>query len=139
MTRFLDLRTWRVGGPLAYRVAVCQGSSIGDYTGYDEAQFVRDVSGHHVLFVTHGFNVNRGDGIASLSNWGGLIRNQLPAGWLYIGIQRQLRVAQSGCAQHWAAPVPGLLETRPRHSSAHGRFRIAGNSITRTTSRFILR
>jgi len=86
MTRFLDLRTWPVGGPLALRVAVCQGTSIGDYTGYGEAQLKHDVSGQHVLLATHGFNVNREDGIASLSNWESLILNQLPAGWLYIGI-----------------------------------------------------
>jgi hypothetical protein len=86
MTRFLDVRTWPVGGPLALRVAVFQGTLIDDCTGYDEAQLNCDVSGQHVLLATHGFNVNREHGIASLSNWESLILNQLPAGWLYIGI-----------------------------------------------------
>lgn len=86
MTRFLDVRTWAVGGPLAHRVAVCQGSSIGDYGGYNEDQLRQEIAGQHLLVVTHGFNVNRKDGIACLSNWEKLILAQLPAGWLYIGI-----------------------------------------------------
>jgi len=86
MTRFLDVRTWRVGGPLSHRIAVCHGTSIHDYTGYDEALLKQEICGQHVLIVTHGFNVDRKDGIACLSNWEGLILQQLPPGWLYIGI-----------------------------------------------------
>ena len=86
MTRFLDMRTWPVGGPLSHRIAVCQGTSIDDYKGLDENQLRKDVSGQHVLIATHGFNVNRKDGIACLSVWEGLVIEQLPAGWLYIGV-----------------------------------------------------
>lgn len=86
MTRFLDVRTWPVGGPLSHRVAVNQGTSIDDYNGYDEAQLKRDVSGRHVLIATHGFNVNRKKGIADLANWESLILKQLPAGWIFLGI-----------------------------------------------------
>jgi len=86
MTRFLDVRTWPVGGPLAHRVAVSQGTTITDYKGYDEKALRRDVSGQHVLLVTHGFNTNRKDGIAHLANWESLILRQLPVGWVYIGI-----------------------------------------------------
>ncbi len=86
MTRFLDVRTWKVGGPLAHRVAVFHGTSIDDYTGYDEAQLTKDISGQNVLLVTHGFNVNRQDGIACLSNWESLILQQLPLNWIFIGI-----------------------------------------------------
>jgi hypothetical protein len=86
MTRFLDVRTWKVGGPLAHRVAVFEGTSIDDYTGYDETRLIQEISGQNVLLVTHGFNVNRQDGIACLSNWESLLLQLLPPGWLYIGI-----------------------------------------------------
>jgi pimeloyl-ACP methyl ester carboxylesterase len=42
------------------------------------------IRGQHVLIATHGFNVNRKDGIASLSNWEGLL--QLPMGSAFVGL-----------------------------------------------------
>jgi hypothetical protein len=83
MTRFLDLRTWPVGGPLALQVAVNQGTNIDDYTGLDGRTLAGDVANAHVLVATHGFNVNRKDGVACLSNWEGLL--QLPPGWVFVG------------------------------------------------------
>ena len=42
------------------------------------------ISGQHVLIATHGFNVNRENGIASLSNWGSLL--QLGSGAAFVGL-----------------------------------------------------
>ena len=84
MTRFLDVRLNSVGGPLAASVAVNQGINIGNYQSLDISQFSADINGRHVLIVSHGYNVNRQDGIACLSNWEGLL--QLPAPSVFVGI-----------------------------------------------------
>lgn len=84
MTRFLDVRLNSVGGPLAASVAVNQGTNIGNYLSLDISQFSADINGRHVLIVSHGYNVNRQDGIACLSNWEGLL--QLPAPSVFVGI-----------------------------------------------------
>jgi hypothetical protein len=84
MTRFLDCRMNPVGGELSTAVAVCQGTSIGDYTGLQLSDLLNDTQGQHVLIATHGFNVNRADGIACLSNWEGLL--QLPPGSVFVGL-----------------------------------------------------
>jgi hypothetical protein len=77
MTQFLDLapaagrrRTGDFGEPQ------CQGTSIGDYTGLPLGDLLSAIRGRHVLIASHGFNVNRADGIACLSNWESLL--QLP-------------------------------------------------------------
>ncbi len=69
MPRFLDVRLSSTGGDLAASVAINQGTAIGNYQSLDKAQLVRDIQGQNVLIATHGFNVNRADGIAHLSNW----------------------------------------------------------------------
>jgi hypothetical protein len=84
MTQFLDVRIQPVGGQLATQVAVCQGTSITNYTGILAGEFTSAIQGRHVLIATHGFNVNRENGIASLSNWGSLL--QLGPGSAFVGI-----------------------------------------------------
>lgn len=84
MTMFLDLRLQPVGGELSARVATCQGTGISDYTGLLMGDLLAFIRGRHVLVATHGFNVNRADGIASLSNWGSIL--QLPAASAFLGL-----------------------------------------------------
>jgi hypothetical protein len=69
MTQFLDVRLRPVGGTLSTTVAINQGTSINDYTGLAAADLVATIQGRHVLIGTHGFNVDRADGIANLSSW----------------------------------------------------------------------
>jgi hypothetical protein len=89
MTRFLDCRLSPVGGGLAARVAVCQGTSISNYTGLLLSELLDSIRGRHLLIATHGFNVDRADGIACLSNWESLLQLPQPhsafAGLLWPG------------------------------------------------------
>jgi hypothetical protein len=84
MTRFLDLRLNAVGGDLATSVATNQGTSIADYQSLNLDQFHSDIRGQHVLVGTHGFHVNRADGIACLSNWERLLQLVSPA--IFVGL-----------------------------------------------------
>jgi hypothetical protein len=84
MTQFLDLRLASVGGELAASVAVNQGTGIADYTGLPLSELLSSVRGRHVLIATHGFNVNRADGISCLSNWESLL--QLPRPSAFVGL-----------------------------------------------------
>jgi pimeloyl-ACP methyl ester carboxylesterase len=85
MTLFIDLRLQPVGGGLAASVGVKQGTTIGDYTGLNLNELLQVVQGRHLLIAAHGFNVNRADGIASLSNWGKLLQLPQP-GSAFIGL-----------------------------------------------------
>ena len=76
MTQFLDCRLSAVGGGLTASVSLCQGTSIGGYGGLSLKALSSAIEGRHVLVATHGFNVNRADGIDCLSNWESLL--QLP-------------------------------------------------------------
>jgi hypothetical protein len=84
MTHFLDCRMAAVGGELATSVGVNQGTSIGDYTGLLMGDLLGAIGSQHVLIATHGFNVNRADGIAGLSNFEKLL--QLPMGSAFVGL-----------------------------------------------------
>jgi len=84
MTQFLDCRLAAVGGELATAVALNQGTSINDYTGLLMGGLLSAIGSQHVLIGTHGFNVNRADGIAGLSNFERLL--QLPMGSAYVGL-----------------------------------------------------
>ena len=74
MTQFIDCRIQPVGGGLATTVSVCQGTNIGNYTGLNLGDLQKSIQGRHVLIATHGFNVNRSDGVACLSNWESLLQ-----------------------------------------------------------------
>ena len=84
MTRFLDVRLDPVGGNLAASVAVNQGTSISNYQSLDKRQLLTDIQGQNVLIGTHGYNVNRADGIRSLSNWEGLLQLDRPS--VFVGL-----------------------------------------------------
>jgi hypothetical protein len=85
MTVFLDLRLQPVGGGLAASVSVNQGTTIADYTGLNLSDLHESIQGRHVLIAAHGFNVNRADGIAHLSNWGRLLQLPQP-GSIFLGL-----------------------------------------------------
>jgi hypothetical protein len=76
MTQFIDLRLASVGGELASSAALHLGSCLQDYTSLPPSQLLASIRGRDVLIATHGFNVNRADGILYLSNWESLL--QLP-------------------------------------------------------------
>ena len=84
MTRFLDCRLAPVGGELSTMVAVNQGTSINDYSGLALSDLLGAIQGQNVLIGTHGFNVNRVDGIAHLSNWESLL--ELPPSSAFVGL-----------------------------------------------------
>lgn len=84
MTKFLDLRIQRVGGELAASVATCQGTGIDNYTGLLRNDLLAAIRGRDVLIATHGFNVNRADGIACLANWDSIL--QLPPASAFLGL-----------------------------------------------------
>lgn len=83
MTRFLDVRVSPGGGPLAKTVAINQWTSP-NYNGLPLDQLQSDIRGRHVLIATHGFNVNRQQGIDSLSNWESLL--QLVPSSIFVGL-----------------------------------------------------
>jgi hypothetical protein len=76
MTQFIDLRLQPVGGGLAATPTVHQGTSIANYAELPLSGLLDSIHGRDVLIAAHGFNVDRADGIACLSNWGSLL--QLP-------------------------------------------------------------
>src|SRR5712692_7024011 len=84
MTRFLDVRLSPVGGALAASVAINQGTNADNYQSLDKTQLLHDIQGRHVLIGTHGFNVDRARGIASLSNWEGLLQLAPPS--VFVGL-----------------------------------------------------
>jgi hypothetical protein len=84
MTRFLDVRLDPVGGNLATSVAINQGTSIGDYKGLGLTQLQKDIKGQHLLIGTHGYNVNRCEGIRHVSNWEGLVQLSSPS--IFVGL-----------------------------------------------------
>lgn len=78
MTYFLDLRAESYGGSPASDVTVKKGDQMTDV-----AELVDLARGRDVLLGTHGFNVDRDNGIASLTNW----ESKLQLGSaLFIGI-----------------------------------------------------
>ena len=84
MTWFLDVRLSSTGGNLAASVAVNQGTSLSNYQSLDLGLLVNGVRGKHVLIGAHGFNVDRADGIACLSNWEGLLQLAPPS--VFVGL-----------------------------------------------------
>lgn len=84
MTAFLDLRYAPVGGDLAAQVNINQGTSSADYMSLPLTALQAAIRGCHVLIATHGFNVNRADGIQSLNHWASLL--QLPKPSAFVGL-----------------------------------------------------
>jgi len=84
MTRFLDVRLDPVGGTLAASVAIQQGTNSNNYQSMDKTQLLSDIRGRNVLIATHGFHVDRANGIACLSNWEGLLDLAPPS--VFVGL-----------------------------------------------------
>lgn len=76
MTWYLDLRADNAGGNPA------RGED--DYIHFDAQELVSAIRGKYVLLVTHGFNVNRLEGIDSLSKWAGLLN--FDADSIFVGV-----------------------------------------------------
>ncbi|MBO9548075.1 alpha/beta hydrolase [Pseudomonas sp.] len=91
MTWFLDLRADGVGGTPAKQVMLRQG--MGYYPNLQE--FLLQIRGRDVLIGTHGFNVDRTDGVLALSDWEKLLDlgdNALFVGVLWPGDTRWIPV-----------------------------------------------
>jgi hypothetical protein len=84
VTFFVDLRQWPVGGSLAASPTV--------YDDRDDTKGLGDLlsacAGREVLFVTHGFNVDRAGGIEHLTTWHdalAILANGNPP-FIYVGV-----------------------------------------------------
>jgi len=84
MTQILDCRLWPVGGELAKTFAVYQTPPPAQDPGDPLQALKKYIQGQHVLIATHGFNVNRANGIADLSNWETLL--QPPQSSAFVGL-----------------------------------------------------
>ena len=79
MTWFLDLRALPVGGEPATEVITKLDTAVVDIS-----RLANEARGKHVLFGTHGFNVDRQQGNDSLSGWETWLT--LPLGSLFVGV-----------------------------------------------------
>jgi Alpha/beta hydrolase of unknown function (DUF900) len=79
MTWFLDLRALPVGGEPATEATARQGADP-----VAMASLAAAAQGRHLLFATHGFNVDRQAGIDSLTGWETWLT--LPPGALFVGV-----------------------------------------------------
>jgi hypothetical protein len=84
MAVFLDLRLQSVGGGLATSVSFFAGTSLNDYGTILRSDVLNAIQGRNVLIGTHGFNVDRANGIKCLSTWGSLL--QLTAQDVFLGL-----------------------------------------------------
>jgi hypothetical protein len=73
MTTFLDVRALSGGGDVSDKVQIKTGTTAQDYTDLSLSGLKSFIHGKDVLIGTHGFNVNRQDGIEHLSYWEGLL------------------------------------------------------------------
>ncbi len=80
MTLFIDLRASANGGIVADAATVWENGNLP----VADREFAQRVYGRQVLFVMHGFNVDRASGVLSLSNW--VQRCNLPASYLPVGV-----------------------------------------------------
>jgi pimeloyl-ACP methyl ester carboxylesterase len=85
MTAFLDVRALAGGGDLFGKVQIKTGTSIQNYTDLSLIALQSFVHGKDVLIGTHGFNVNRQQGIDCLSNWESLLVPQ-PFSGAFVGV-----------------------------------------------------
>src|SRR5215510_6681248 len=74
---FLDLRTAVTGGAVG-QGWVCQGNDTTRYLGPEQTAALRaDTAGRSVVFIAHGFNVDRDAGIAGLGAFMDLVAPSL--------------------------------------------------------------
>ena len=84
MTAFLDVRALWGGGEVSGKVQIKTATSAADYTDLSLGALLNFIDGRDVLIGTHGFNVNRTDGINCLSKWEALL--SLPASGVFVGV-----------------------------------------------------
>jgi pimeloyl-ACP methyl ester carboxylesterase len=84
MTNFLDVRALSGGGGLSDKVQLKTTTPQGGYVDLDPNDFASFIYGQNVLIATHGFNVNRSDGIEHLSYWQTLLT--LPDNSVFLGL-----------------------------------------------------
>jgi pimeloyl-ACP methyl ester carboxylesterase len=84
MTNFLDVRALSGGGGVSDQVQIKTGNSLGNYTDLGLPALQSFIHGKNVLIGTHGFNVNRADGIEHLSYWESLL--ELPDASVFLGL-----------------------------------------------------
>jgi hypothetical protein len=91
MPYFLNFRKRPNGGEVADSLAevgvffVQPGSELADPTMHpNPASLASAMLGKHVIFATHGFNVDQARGYAQLSNWSTLL--QLDESFLFVGM-----------------------------------------------------
>ena len=80
MTLFIDLRATPSGGICAAEARVWDAGA----TLLSNEEFMSRIRGRDIVLATHGFNVNRNDGIKALSSWDGLC--QILPSSLFIGV-----------------------------------------------------
>jgi hypothetical protein len=73
MTKFLDVRALSGGGDVSGQVQIKTGTSLQNYTDLNLSDLLSFIYGQDVLIGTHGFNVNRQQGIECLSYWESLL------------------------------------------------------------------
>ena len=90
MTYFINLRSHPVGGWVdtsdEVRIQLSPPATGAGFNqpAVDQARFLADIRGRHVLIGTHGFNVDFVGGVSALSYWGGLLQLSGPA--IYVGL-----------------------------------------------------
>lgn len=84
MTNFLDVRALSGGGDVSNQVQLKTGTSLSDYSDLSPQALASFIHGQDVLIGTHGFNVNRADGIEHLSYWESLL--ELPDSSVFLGL-----------------------------------------------------
>jgi Alpha/beta hydrolase of unknown function (DUF900) len=90
MPYFINLRSHAVGGWLdtsaQVKLQLSPPPSAAGFTqpAIDQAKFMADVRGQHVLIGTHGFNVDFAGGVAGLSYWSSLLHLGNPA--IFVGL-----------------------------------------------------
>lgn len=83
MTQFVDLRRWSHGGWLVHDLdEMHYWEGVADNPKHpqsiDRNTLLKNSAGRDVVFVIHGFNVNRTSGIEHIDHWASLLRSQLP-------------------------------------------------------------
>lgn len=86
MTLFVNLRASANGGIVADEASAweIEGDGADGALLVSPQDFAETVAGRHVLFATHGFNVDKQDGIKTLSMWS--VRCKLPDAYLFVGV-----------------------------------------------------
>jgi hypothetical protein len=84
MSNFLDVRALSGSGDVSCEVQIRSGTNINNYAPLSLDDLKSFIHGKDVLIGTHGFNVNRADGIVTLSSWAALLT--LPASAVFVGL-----------------------------------------------------